>query len=74
MKQKKSIDSETHLPTTIESSNDKNGEQIEKGKLSYDWALKSMKIITMIMRNVRWKKQYASNKIQYKITYKIKYL
>ena len=65
MKQKKSIDSETHSPTTIESSNDKNGEQIEKGKLSYDWALKSMKIITMIMEKESGKKPLSGLKVAF---------
>jgi len=57
MEPKKSIISRTRPANDTQSSDyNRKGNQIEEGKLSYEWALKSMKIITRIMKKESVKK------------------
>lgn len=65
MKRKKSVNSRTCSPTSVRSFNYRNGDQIEQGKLSYEWALKSMKIITRILRKETRKKPLSGLKVAF---------
>lgn len=65
MKRKKSVNSGTCSPTSVRSFNYRNGDQIEQGKLSYEWALKSMKIITRILRKETRKKPLSGLKVAF---------
>ncbi len=65
MEPKKSVISATRAANDTQSSDYRKGDQIEKGKLSYEWALKSMKIVTRIMGKESGKKPLSGLKVAF---------
>jgi len=65
MKRKKSVNSATCSSNSVRSLNYRNRNQIEQGKISYEWALKSMKIITRILRKETTKKPLSGLKVAF---------
>ena len=51
----------------------RNGNQLEKAKLSYEWPFKSMKIITRIVTKESGKNRMQARRINIKLQNKIKY-
>jgi hypothetical protein len=73
MERKKSVISTNPSATDTLSIDYRNGNQLEKAKLSYGWALKSMKIITRIVTKESGKNRMQAIRINIKLQNKIKY-